>query len=219
MIRTTLTTIAIALSAIATPAKADTAQVWCFTQQAGHQPTETKTCSFSQSGGNVSVYRGRIEYRFNAEQQGNFYTRTNDYGGIVFRSPKGLLRVFWEQPCNEWKGCAGDGWCWSQPYLFRYSIEKIGTLLRINHGSIESGDLPFQMCNMGSELISIKALMYRIRQSLIALEPMTKWMTPTTKASSRWSPDIKKPVRKSLYIEPIHLPTPTSSREYNIHQE
>jgi hypothetical protein len=70
MIRTTLTTIAIALSAIATPAKADTAQVWCFTQQAGHQPTETKTCSFSQSGGNVSVYRGRIEYRFNAEQQG-----------------------------------------------------------------------------------------------------------------------------------------------------
>lgn len=219
MIRTTLTTIAIALSAIATPAKADTAQVWCFTQQAGHQPTETKTCSFSQSGGNVSVYRGRIEYRFNAEQQGNFYTRTNDYGGIVFRSPNGLLRVFWEQPCNEWKGCAGDGWCWSQPYLFRYSIEKIGTLLRINHGSIESGDLPFQMCNMGSELISIKALMYRIRQSLIALEPMTKWMTPTTKASSRWSPDIKKPVRKSLYIEPIHLPTPTSSREYNIHQE
>ena len=109
MIRTTLTTIAIALSAIATPAKADTAQVWCFTQQVGHQPTETKTCSFSQSGGNVSVYRGRIEYRFNAEQQGNFYTRTNDYGGIVFRSPNGLLRVFWEQPCNEWKGCAGDG--------------------------------------------------------------------------------------------------------------
>lgn len=108
MIRTTLTTIAIALSAISTPAKADTAQVWCFTQQAGHQPTETKTCSFSQSGGNVSVYRGRIEYRFNAEQQGNFYTRTNDYGGIVFRSPNGLLRVFWEQPCNEWKGCAGD---------------------------------------------------------------------------------------------------------------
>ena len=109
MIHTTLTTIAIALTAIATPAKADTAQVWCFTQQAGHQPTETKTCSFSQSGGNVSVYRGRIEYRFNAEQQGNFYTRTNDYGGIVFRSPNGLLRVFWEQPCNEWKGCAGDG--------------------------------------------------------------------------------------------------------------
>lgn len=109
MIRTTLTTIAIALAAIATPAKADTAQVWCFTQQSGHQPTETKTCSFSQSGGNVSVYRGRIEYRFNADQQGNLYTRTNDYGGIVFRSPNGLLRVFWEQPCNEWNGCAGDG--------------------------------------------------------------------------------------------------------------
>ena len=108
MIRTTLTTIAIALAAIATSAKADTIRVWCFTQQDGHQPTKTKTCSFSKSGGNVSVYRGRIEYRFNAEQQGNFYTRTNDYGGIVFRSPNGLLRVFWEQPCNEWSGCAGD---------------------------------------------------------------------------------------------------------------
>ena len=109
MIRNTLTTIAIALTAIATPAKADTAQVWCFTQQVGHQPTETKTCSSSQSDGNVRLYRGQIEYRFNAEQQGNFYTRTNDYGGIVFRSPNGLLRVFWEQPCNEWSGCAGDG--------------------------------------------------------------------------------------------------------------
>ena len=167
MIRTTLTTIAIVLSAIATPSKADTAQVWCFTQQAGHQPTETKTCSFSQSGGNVSVYRGRIEYRFNAEQQGNFYTRTNDYGGIVFRSPNGLLRVFWEQPCNEWKGCAGDGWYRSNPYLYRYSVKMIGTLLRINHGSIESGYLPFQMCSMGSELISIEALTATVRQSWI----------------------------------------------------
>jgi hypothetical protein len=37
------------------------------------------------------------------------YTRTNGYGGIVFQSPNGLLRVFWEQPCNEWNGCAGDG--------------------------------------------------------------------------------------------------------------
>ena len=162
MIRTTLTTIAIALSAIATPAKADTAQVWCFTQQAGHQPTETKTCSFSQSGGNVSVYRGRIEYRFNAEQQGNFYTRTNDYGGIVFRSPNGLLRVFWEQPCNEWKGCAGDGWSRSKPYLIRYYVEKIGTLLRRNHGAIESGDLPFKCAiwavNWFREKLSLTAL-------------------------------------------------------------
>ena len=40
----------------------------------------------------------------------------------------------------------------------------MGTLLRINHGSIESGDLPFQMCKMVSELISIEALTYSIRQ-------------------------------------------------------
>lgn len=167
MIRTTLTTIAIALSAIATPAKADTAQVWCFTQQAGHQPTETKTCSFSQSGGNVSVYRGRIEYRFNAEQQGNFYTRTNDYGGIVFRSPNGLLRVFWEQPCNEWKGCAGDGWCRSKPDLFRHANKDLHSFKNQSWIDCDSRH-PFQMCNLGSELISIKALTYNIRQSLIA---------------------------------------------------
>ena len=109
MIRIFLTTIAIALAAIATPAKADTADVWCFTQQTGQEPTETQKCGFSQSGGNVSVYRGSIEYRFTSAQQGKFYTRTNGYGGIVFQSPNGLLRVFWEQPCNEWNGCAGDG--------------------------------------------------------------------------------------------------------------
>ena len=109
MIRITLATVAITFAAIATPAMADTAEIWCFTQQTGQQPTETKRCSFSQSGGNVSVYRGSIEYRFTSEHQGKLYTRTNDYGGIVFRSPNGLLRLFWEQPCNEWNGCAGDG--------------------------------------------------------------------------------------------------------------
>ena len=108
MIRTILATIAITFATMATSAKADTAEVWCFTQQIGHLPTKTKKCSFSQSAGNVSVYRGRVEYRFESEQQGKLYTRTNHYGGIVFRSPNGLVRVFWEQPCNEWKGCAGD---------------------------------------------------------------------------------------------------------------
>ena len=108
MIRITLATVAITFAAMATPAMADTAEIWCFTQQTGQQPTETKRCSFSQSDGNVSVYRGSIEYRFISEHQGKFYTRTNGYGGIMFRSPNGLLRVFWEQPCNEWNGCAGD---------------------------------------------------------------------------------------------------------------
>ena len=108
MIRITLATVAITYAAMATPAMADTAKVWCFTQQNGEQPTETKRCSLSQSGDNVSVYRGGIEYRFISEHQGKFYTRTNGYSGIVFRSPNGLLRVFWEQPCNEWNGCAGD---------------------------------------------------------------------------------------------------------------
>ena len=109
MIRITLTIIAITVAAIATPAKADTADVWCFTQQTGQQPTKTKKCGFSQSGGKVSVHRENIEYRFTSEQQGKLYTRINGYGGIVFQSPNGLLRVFWEQPCNEWNGCAGDG--------------------------------------------------------------------------------------------------------------
>ena len=94
MIRITLTMIAVAIAAIATPAKADTADVWCFTQQTGQEPTETKKCGFSQSGGNVSVYRGSIEYRFTSKQQGKFYTRTNGYGGIVFQSPKACCVCF-----------------------------------------------------------------------------------------------------------------------------
>ena len=109
MIRTTLTAAALAIGSLGSPAMADTAEVWCFTQQTGHAPTSVKACGFSQRQGNVRVHRDTITYVFHAEQQGIRYERVNDQGGIVFRSPNGLLRVFWERPCSEWTGCAGGG--------------------------------------------------------------------------------------------------------------
>ena len=108
-IRTTLTATTIAIGALVTPAQADTADVWCFTQENGFPPTELKPCGFSQRQGNVRVYRGNVDYFFASEQDGKSYERVADEGGLVFKSPRGQLRVFWERPCNEWNGCAGGG--------------------------------------------------------------------------------------------------------------
>ena len=107
MIRTGITAVAIAIGTLMPSAQADSAQVWCFTQQTGQNPTSLKRCGFSQRQGNVNVFRDGITYSFRVEQQGKRYERINDQGGIVFRSPTGLLRVFWERPCSEWTGCAG----------------------------------------------------------------------------------------------------------------
>ena len=107
MIRTSFAAAFVAISALASPAHADTADVWCFTQETGKAPTELKQCGFSQRQGNVRVNRGNIGYFFASEQEGKSYERTADEGGLIFRSPRGQLRVFWERPCNEWNGCAG----------------------------------------------------------------------------------------------------------------
>jgi hypothetical protein len=107
MIRTTFTAAAIAISALVAPAHADTADVWCFTQETGKAATELKQCGFSQRQGNVRVYRDNIDYFFASEQEGKSYERTADGGGLIFKSPKGLLRVFWQRPCSEENSCAG----------------------------------------------------------------------------------------------------------------
>ena len=88
--------------------KADTAEVWCFTQQQGQWPTNTKPCGFSQRQGNVRIDRDGISYLFRSDQQGQRYERIATQRGLTFRSPTGLIQVFWERPCSEWKGCAGD---------------------------------------------------------------------------------------------------------------
>ena len=107
MIRTTLAAAAIAITALVAPAHADTADVWCFTQETGFSPTELKECGFSQRQGNVRVYRDNVAYFFAADQQGKSYERIAEEGGLIFKSPRGQLRVFWERPCNKWNGCAG----------------------------------------------------------------------------------------------------------------
>ena len=100
MIRTTFTSAAIAISALVAPAHADTADVWCFTQEIGKAPTELKQCGFSQRQGNVRVYRDNIDYFFASEQEGKSYVRSADEGGLIFKSPSGQLRVFWERPLS-----------------------------------------------------------------------------------------------------------------------
>lgn len=107
MIRSTFTAAVLAIGSLVAPAHADTADVWCFTQETRMAPTELKECGFSQRQGTVRVYRDGITYFFAADQQGKTYERINDEGGIIFKSPGGQLRVFWERPCNEWNGCAG----------------------------------------------------------------------------------------------------------------
>ena len=71
-------------------------------------PTSLRQCAFSQRNGNVNIYLSNITYFFSNAQKGISYERINGYVGIIFRSPNGLLRVFWERPCSEWSGCAGD---------------------------------------------------------------------------------------------------------------
>lgn len=110
IIRSAFPFLAFTIGALASPALADTKDAWCFTQQVGQLPTTLRQCGFSQRQGNVNVYRGNITYIFSNAQQGISYERVNDYGGIIFRSPNGLVRVFWERPCSEWSGCAGDSW-------------------------------------------------------------------------------------------------------------
>ena len=107
MIRTSFTAALVAIGALVAPAHADTADVWCFTQETGKAPTELKQCGFSQRQGSVRVYRDNIDYFFDVSGQGKNYERINDDGGIIFKSARGQLRVFWERPCNEWNGCAG----------------------------------------------------------------------------------------------------------------
>ena len=107
MIRTSFTAALVISGALMAPAHADTADVWCFTQETGKAPTELKQCGFSQRQGSVRVYRNNIDYFFDVAGQGKNYERINDDGGIIFKSARGQLRVFWERPCNEWNGCAG----------------------------------------------------------------------------------------------------------------
>ena len=107
MIRTTFTAIAISIGTLVAPAQADTADVWCFTQEVGKIATELKPCGFSQRQGNVRVYRDNIDYFFASEQEGKSYERFADEGGLIFKSPRGQLRVFWQRPCNEWNSCVG----------------------------------------------------------------------------------------------------------------
>ena len=50
-----------------------------------------------------------IDSFFDGAGQGQNQARINDERGILFKSPRGQLRVFWERPCNTWNGCAvGD---------------------------------------------------------------------------------------------------------------
>ena len=105
--RPTFSAIALGIIFSFSPARADQAQTWCFTQEVGKAPTQLRQCGFSQRQGNVRVYRGNIMYFFDVAGQGKSYDRINDESGIIFKSPRALLRVFWDRPCNEWKGCAG----------------------------------------------------------------------------------------------------------------
>ena len=100
MIRTSCAAVFVAIGALVAPAQADTADVWCFTQENGKAPTELKQCGFSQRQGNVRVYRDNIDYFFASEQEGKSYVRTADEGGLIFKSPSGQLRVFWERPLS-----------------------------------------------------------------------------------------------------------------------
>ena len=105
--RPTFSAIALGIIFSFSPARADQAQTWCFTQEVGKAPTQLRRCSFSQRQGSARVYRGNIVYFFDVAGLGKSYDRINDESGIIFKSPRALLRVFWDRPCNEWKRCAG----------------------------------------------------------------------------------------------------------------
>ena len=122
MIRFTLTVLSLIISALPTAVMADTTDVWCFTQQRGYGPTSLKQCGFSERQGNVNVYRESITYVFADAQQGISFDRINDLGGILFQSPHGLLRVFWDRPCSEWSGCAGDSWFLVVPSIKNHHV-------------------------------------------------------------------------------------------------
>ena len=122
MIRFTLTVLSLIISALPTTVMADTTDVWCFTQQRGYGPTSLKQCGFSERQGNVNVYREGITYVFVDAQQGISFDRINDLGGILFQSPHGLLRVFWDRPCSEWSGCAGDSWFLVVPSIKNHHV-------------------------------------------------------------------------------------------------
>ena len=95
MIRTTLTSAALAFGLIHAPAYAEIINAECKLRKYGeNQLTEIFPCDFRQSGGNVQVWSKNWEFKFLASEQGETYVRINSNPLSFHRLGKYSLFVF-----------------------------------------------------------------------------------------------------------------------------
>ncbi|MCT0249563.1 MULTISPECIES: hypothetical protein [unclassified Synechococcus] len=102
MIRTTITALAIATSAIATPALADSAKAYCEMVRTNGEMLKG-SCTWSQMQGNVYIdHFNHYAFAFPAAEEGKTYERTNREGaGPSFKRPGYVINVYWEKPVRE----------------------------------------------------------------------------------------------------------------------
>ena len=104
MIRTTLTTAALALGSLMTPALADSRKAYCtLAWDDTSKGSIQGLCTFSQYSGNVYVDDFNFyKFAFPAAEQGKTYERDNKSERISFnREGQYTLNVFWEKPARE----------------------------------------------------------------------------------------------------------------------
>ena len=95
MIRTTLTTSALAFAAAFAPAQAEIVKAECKLSKYGDSPlTEIFPCDFRQSGGNAQVRSKNWNFEFLAVEQGKTYVRINSNPTSFHRLGKYSLFVF-----------------------------------------------------------------------------------------------------------------------------
>lgn len=95
MIRTTLTTSALAFAAAFAPAQAEIVKAECKLSKYGDSPlTEIFPCDFLQSGGNAQVRSKNWNFEFLAVEQGETYVRINSNPLSFHRLGKYSLFVF-----------------------------------------------------------------------------------------------------------------------------
>lgn len=101
MKRLVLAGIGLSSVALLQPALADSTEAICKLSRHDHTiAVEQGPCQFSQRQGNVTVQMGkRWAFRFNADDQGKTYQRSNSEQGIRFtREGQYTLSVFWDKP-------------------------------------------------------------------------------------------------------------------------
>jgi len=99
-VRLAVSGLGLALLGWAGSARADSTEAYCLLSRHDHtMPMESGPCQFSQRQGNVNVLMGkRWAFRFDADQQGTSYQRSNSEQGIRFsRDGNYTLDVLWRR--------------------------------------------------------------------------------------------------------------------------